>query len=322
VEAKVRLQQLEAFRMVARTLNVTRSAARLHYAQSSVTEQIQTLEVELGVALFERRGRRLRLTTAGERMLAYAEQMLSLADEARGAVVGATPLAGPPTTVTIAAPETLCAERLPPALTWLRERSPEVHVAVRSASRAELQRAVTDRTADVCLGLGAAPRDDDVAVEALAPEPLVLVAAPDHQLAARGHVTTTEIRGAAWLATERGCAYRDAFERGVGSSARDGAHWPVAELSSIRTLLACVAAGQGIALVPEVAAAAELARGTVVRIAWQTPGESMCAVWMAWAPARFNPALASVIATLRETLQRPAGESPITDARPARLTVR
>src|SRR5437868_12828901 len=106
-EENVRLQQLEAFRMVARTLNVTRSAARLHYAQSSVTEQIQTLEVELGVTLFERRGRRLRLTAAGERLLSYAEQMLSLADEARSAVAHTGEIASVPATVTIAAPETL-----------------------------------------------------------------------------------------------------------------------------------------------------------------------------------------------------------------------
>lgn len=82
----MQLRQLSTFRTVADALNVTRAAERLNYAQSSVTEQIKALEQDLGVRLFERSNRGLRLTPAGRRLVDYAERMLSLAEEARAAV--------------------------------------------------------------------------------------------------------------------------------------------------------------------------------------------------------------------------------------------
>jgi DNA-binding transcriptional LysR family regulator len=74
----VDLRQLKTFRVVAATLSITQSAAALGYAQSSVTAQIQGLEANLGVPLFDRLGKRLVLTEAGERLLRYADRLLAL----------------------------------------------------------------------------------------------------------------------------------------------------------------------------------------------------------------------------------------------------
>ena len=73
------LRQLTTFRAVAESLSFTRAAESLNYAQSSVTAQIKALEEELGVLLFERMGKRVALTGAGQRLLPYAERMLRLA---------------------------------------------------------------------------------------------------------------------------------------------------------------------------------------------------------------------------------------------------
>jgi DNA-binding transcriptional LysR family regulator len=72
------LRQLATFSTLAHTLNFTRAAALLNYAQSSVTAQIQALEEELGTPLFNRLGRRVTLTDAGQRFLSYAERVLAL----------------------------------------------------------------------------------------------------------------------------------------------------------------------------------------------------------------------------------------------------
>lgn len=79
------IRQLRTFHRVAELGSFTRAAAELNYAQSSVTAQIKSLEVSLGSDLFERVGGKVKLTPAGTRLLPYAGQMLSLADEARGA---------------------------------------------------------------------------------------------------------------------------------------------------------------------------------------------------------------------------------------------
>src|SRR5882757_7280417 len=88
----MQLRHLKTFAAVASTLNITRAGEKVHLAQSSVTEQIQSLEADLGAPLFDRSRHRLRLTEAGRRLLEYAGDLLSLADEARSAVADAAGL--------------------------------------------------------------------------------------------------------------------------------------------------------------------------------------------------------------------------------------
>lgn len=107
----MQLRHLKTFAAVASTLNFTRAAERVHLAQSSVTEQIQALEADLGTALFDRSGRRLGLTEAGRRLLEYTSDILTLVDEMRSAVADAGAVAAG--TLTIGGLETLCASQLP-----------------------------------------------------------------------------------------------------------------------------------------------------------------------------------------------------------------
>ncbi|MDH6577486.1 LysR family transcriptional regulator [Kitasatospora sp. MAP5-34] len=78
----MQLRELRAFCEVVAEMSFTRAARNLHYAQSSVTAQIRSLEDDLGVPLFDRGGRRIVLTKAGLSLLPYAEQMLRIADAA------------------------------------------------------------------------------------------------------------------------------------------------------------------------------------------------------------------------------------------------
>ena len=80
------LRELETFRAVVEAGGVGRAADRLNRAQSSVTARIRQLEASLGVPLFDREGRNLRLTAAGDALLGYTDRLLELAAEARAAV--------------------------------------------------------------------------------------------------------------------------------------------------------------------------------------------------------------------------------------------
>src|SRR6266496_4132793 len=113
------LRQLTTFRMVASTLSFSRTAMALNYVRSSVTTQIQVLEEELGVSLFDRLGKRVALTDAGKRLLLYAEKILDLAHEARSAVTAEEMPTG---SLTISASDTLCTYRLPAVLRQFRTR--------------------------------------------------------------------------------------------------------------------------------------------------------------------------------------------------------
>jgi len=89
------LSQLEYFVAVAEEGNLTRAAARLHISQPPLTRQIRNLEQELGVSLFERTARGVRLLPAGQTMLEHARAILAQVDAAVRAI--ATPPVRNPT---------------------------------------------------------------------------------------------------------------------------------------------------------------------------------------------------------------------------------
>jgi DNA-binding transcriptional LysR family regulator len=109
---------LKTFLAVARSRNITRAAEAIHLAQSSVSDQIQSLETEVGADLFRRTKLGLELTRAGETLRPYVEEILLLADEAWAAVEATTEqMAG---SVTIGALETIAFVSLPQWLSAFR----------------------------------------------------------------------------------------------------------------------------------------------------------------------------------------------------------
>ena len=80
------LRNLQTFSKVCETMSFSRAAEELGYAQSTVTAQVAQMEEELGVPLFDRSGKRFRLNAKGEELLAYANRLTALADEARASV--------------------------------------------------------------------------------------------------------------------------------------------------------------------------------------------------------------------------------------------
>lgn len=233
------LRHLRTFRVVARTLNFTHAAAELHYAQSSVTEQVQALEAELGSVLFDRANRRL--TAAGERLVGYADQVLALVEEAKAAVD--EDRGEPEGDLVIGALETLCTHWVPPLLNTYRTRWPRVRLSLKEGGRGELYHAVRQSEMDVCFTFGPGPQDPNLASRTLGSEPLVVIVPDGHPLAGKGELHEEELKGIGFLATPQGCGFREMLDR------LDG---PVVdtEVGSLAALGRCVAAGMGCGLVP------------------------------------------------------------------------
>jgi len=144
------LKQLQTFKTLAEKLNFTRTAQLLNYAQSSITAQIQGLEIELGVPLFERLGKRVLLTAAGERLLPYANEILRLADEVQVTVPGDEIPNG---TLTIGAIESLTTYRLSPILGEYRRRFPQVELVFRTGICVDLRKEVLNGRLDLAFTL-------------------------------------------------------------------------------------------------------------------------------------------------------------------------
>lgn len=301
------LRHLRAFQAVARGSSFTRAAAELHYSQSTVSEQVQALETELGVRLFERSGRRLTLTSAGERLVTYADQVLSLIDEAREAIedTAEEPSGG----LVIGGLETLCATLLPPLLADFRARYPRVAVTVRQGLRGELYDAVRAGEVDVCFTFGSPPPGADLRSETLRQEALLVVAPAGHRLVGHAPLTLPDLGGEHFLVTEPGCGFREMFDRSLGRLS-GGAIEVIAEVGSIAALGGCVAAGMGLAMLPTVAVEARLARGEVVALPIRDT-EYRTEVTVTWPRRHENrKSVTALLAAARATLRPGEGAPP------------
>ncbi|MGW2290670.1 LysR family transcriptional regulator [Streptomyces phaeochromogenes] len=262
------IRLLVTFEKVAAVLSFTQAAAELKYAQSSVTSQIRALESSLGVQLFDRLGSHIRLTEAGDRLLPYARQIIELSEEARAAVVGTEEPSG---TLTVGTMESLTSYRLSPLLELFHHRYPGVRLSMRPTLGDETRQALRQGTYDVGFLMERETEHAGLEVMPLTEEPLALVAAPGHPLAGAtvSAVSTADLVREPLLATEPGCAYRDLFEEELNTRSAE----PVSfmEFGTIEATKRAAAAGLGIALLPAVTVAEELADGRLVALPWEPP---------------------------------------------------
>ena len=234
------LADLAIFKAVAEEGGIVRAARKLHRVQSSVTSRIQQLEASVGTQLFLRSKQRLHLSSSGEVLLAYANKLLGLAEEARNAVAD-----GPPRGVLrLGALESTTASRLPAVFCAFHERFPDVRVELTTGTNDALVAAVADRRLDAAF-VAVAPSRPELAYSAVFKERLVLITSLAHAPVKRA----PDVADDSVISFPRGCAYRRVLERWVGD--KDLASVRVLELGSYHAIVACVASGAGIAIVPQ-----------------------------------------------------------------------
>jgi len=293
----VEIRQLRTFQTVAKFLSFNRAAYELHYAQSSISAQIQGLEEELGVQLFDRLGRRVLLTEAGMRLLQYAEKILDLAEETPSGVAGAGELRG---SLTVKVPETLSVHRLPPVITRFRSMYPKVRLRFVSCTHDGLQKDLRKGITDLAFLLAESIRASDLEVEALGIEPLVLVAHPGHPLAGHREIRARDLNGETIPLSTVDCSYRRGLELILGE---EKVRYEAAlEYNSVEAVKRCVMSGVGITVLPEISAAEEISRGLLKVLPWADGGLEVAAL-MIWYKERWvSPTLAAFMEVTREVL--------------------
>src|SRR5689334_1880784 len=234
------LTDLAIFKAVAEEGGVARAARKLHRVPSSVTSRVQQLEASVGTQLFVRSKQRLHVSASGKVLLAYADRLLDLADEAREAVAE-----GPPRgTLKLGALESTTASRLPAVFCAFHRSFPDVRIELTTGTNDALVSAVADRSLDAAF-VAVAPSRPELTYYGVFNERLVMITSLAHAPVKRA----TDIVGDSVIAFPRGCAYRRVLERWVGDE--DLASLRVLELNSYHAIVACVASGTGVAIVPQ-----------------------------------------------------------------------
>ncbi|RWL16982.1 MAG: LysR family transcriptional regulator [Mesorhizobium sp.] len=281
----MRPRLLKTFLAVARCRNITRAAEEIHLAQSSVSDQIQTLETELGTALFTRSKQGLQLTPAGATLKSYAQDILMLAEEARAAVdVAAGHAAG---AVTIGALETIASAKLAQWLPDFQAFHPDINLRLKVAGSGDLLGKLEDGDIDVAFCFdrdGFEKADERLARRTLSAEPLILVVPPG-EAAMRGDLSA--LGDMRFVVTEAGCIYRHLFDEAFAEAGIASPRF-AAEVGSIGTIARLVAAGAGLGLVPRLAVVEALDRGEVIEMPWPGPVKT-ASLAMIWRRRRVQP---------------------------------
>lgn len=294
----VEIRQLRTFCKLAQTLSFSGTAVSLNYAQSTVSAQIQALEKELNVALFDRLGKRVVLTAAGKRLLAYAEQVVALESEARLVLSEQETLVG---SLTISAPETLCTYRLPPILHQFRAEFPQIKLTFHPKPSTGLLKHIREGMIDVAFVMEEPFQAPDLVVESLITDPLLLVARPDHLLAQSSAIGFEALQNEPMVLTEATCGYRLLFEK-VLTTAGVRLGQPM-EFHSVEAIKQCVMAGIGISLLPAVAVATELRQGRLIALPWRGPELQVVTQMIRHKNKWLSPALRTFLSVVKESFR-------------------
>lgn len=256
------LRQLKVFESAARHLSVTRAAEELHLTPPAVSIQIRQLEGHANAVLFERIGRGIRLTHAGEAALSRAREILALVRDAEEAIAGLGSVErGVLDVGAINAGDYF----FPWLVAAFREGHPHMGLRLTVANRDELLELLADHRVDLAV-MSYPPTQPDFDVQKFAPHPHVIVAAPSHPLARRRSVSLEAVAREPLITREPGSATHLAMDQAF-VEARIAPRVDM-EIASNETIKQAVAAGFGIGFLSAHAVQQEVALGrlAVVRV--------------------------------------------------------
>lgn len=287
------LRQIRYFVEAAQLGHFTRAAERLRVSQPSLSQQIRALESELGVELFDRMGRRVRLTSAGEAFLVRARRILEEAESAKTEIQEFSDLLRG--RVTVGALQSAVGSALARLLVAFGELYPGVELNLREQqitdpmlemlSAGELDLAVGHASGiEMPRGLAASP---------LFTEDLVLIISPEHSLSERKRVSLAELRAEPFITFSAGSGIRNTL---VAACLQEGFAPRIAfESGATRTL---VSQGLGVSLVPRSFTEAEGPQVVTLEVLGTAPITRTVAIF--WDERRrLAPAIAALLQFVR-----------------------
>ncbi len=299
------LQQLEYFRVVARTQHVTQAAEELGITQPALSRAMARLERDLGAALFDHRGRSVKLNRYGEAFLRHVERALGAIEEGRRELTDLSDRdAG---VIAFGFAHALGTRVVPDLIAAFRQQHPRARFQLLQNASHIILAELEAGDVDLALVSPVPPTSERIESIELASEELFLVVPHDHRLAKRRTVRLAELRDDTFVCLRQGYGLRTLTDH---FCAQAGFAPKIAfEGEEIATLRGLVAVGLGVAIIPAAGSPSE-STPPQLRIT-----EPVCrrSIGLMWEPARYQPELTQqfrhhIIASFR-------GETLLSDVR-------
>ena len=236
----VTFRQVEVFEAVARHLNYSRAAKELRMSQPGVSNHVKHLEGHAGLPLFEQLGKKIYLTSAGHEMLRCSRAIIRQLREADEGIAALRGMRGGRLNIAVISAGDYF---FPGLLAEFCRRHENVTVRLTVNNREEIVRQLAENTTDLTMLLRP-PENLDTVAEAFAPQPHVIIAAPEHGLVRKRHISLQGLANEAFIVREQGSDTRLAMEELL---AEFRVKFNITmEIKSTETIKQAVIAGMGI----------------------------------------------------------------------------
>ncbi len=293
--------RLKVLDEVARRGSFSAAADALDYTQSAISQQIATLESEAGMTLLQRHPRGVSLTAAGQTLVGHAEGILARLESAEAALGAIAGLRGG--RLRIASFPTAGATLMPLAIATFRARHPDVELTLAEGEPEQIAPRLRAGELDLALlfEFGDSAGTDELTRVELLEDPLYLALPREHKLATKRKLRLEDLRGEAWVQTSSSspCA------RQVVRSCHTAGFEPnvAFESDDYQTVQGLVAAGVGVALIPELALNPVVRADIAIRaLSPRPPVRQVVAATPAG--ARLLPAAPAMLSALSEAAAR------------------
>lgn len=277
------LKYLKTFKTILETGSFQKAAERLNYAQSTVTLQMQIIEQELSIKLFDKIGRKMEVTEAGRELLPYIDTALAAVEQMECCGKSGREPVG---SLRVAMPESLLVYQLQPVVKVFREQAPRVNLSLQIPNCYAIREQVISGGVDIGVHYDVGGYGASLVAEPLVRFPLALVAAPQLEERERDFVSPGQRKKLCLLTADKNSVYHKMFSAYLEQ--RDIVFESGLEIGSIEAVKGSVTSNLGVAVLPRFTVEAELARGGLIELAADLPVNEITAVctyhknkWMA-----------------------------------------
>lgn len=299
---RMEIRNIVTFLKVAGTQNFSKAADQLGYSQSAITVQIQQLERELNVQLFERIGKRVYLTEKGQEFVPYANEIMNAVEQAMEFPGEQNAMKGK---LRIGGVESVCTALLPDLILRMHQLYPDIEVVIRSGTTNELVEmaktneldlvftfdkkiynpewvCIAEKTEKVCFVTGRLqgrkelPEQEYIGIEHLVEEPFIL--------------------------TEMGAAYQYELEQLLAE--RELRIDPILEIGNTETIIQLVKKGMGVSFLPKFTVEKEFKKGKIKQIQTDLPEVRMHCQLLYHKNKHLTPQMKVLIGLVQESFEK------------------